>query len=290
MTGSRHDAARGPVVVAGLSHSGKTPLRLALEASGELTITRKTYLWPRYYARFGDLGQPENLRNCLDAILSDPAIQRLSPDRGRLEEEFSHGSATYTRLFGLIHSQHAAGNGTTRWGEQLGGAERFADLILDEYPDASFVHMIRDPRDRMSFIGRRPGVIGWETEKWLDSARRAHANLNNHPGRYHLFRYEDLAADPESALRSICELVDLGFRERMLIALRAGLDSKANPQELGGRQRAYISRRAHHQLVAFGYGSTVSHDRGDTGRMPIETVGAAARRWAVRLPNNTVED
>ncbi len=279
----------GPVFITGLSHSGKTPLRLALESSGEIVITRKTYLWPKYSGRFGDLADADNLRRCLDVILSDQGVGRLDPDRHRIEAAFAEGSPTYTRLFASIHADHASRAGAQRWGDQLGSAERFADTILSDLPNARFLHLVRNPRERAEFVSRAPGLLGWETRKWIESARRATTNTTRHPGRYHVIAYETMARDPAGTLQTICDQVDVSFSDRMLTALRAGLSSKSDAAPIDARGGAYVARRAGREMSLLGYPETAPDDK--TWPMPIERVGAAMRVAAERIaPRRVAED
>ncbi len=279
----------GPVFITGLSHSGKTPLRLALESSGEIAITRKTYLWPKYSGRFGDLADPDNLRRCLDMIMSDPGVRRLNPDRDCIEAGFAEGSPTYSRLFASIHADHASRAGMPRWGDQLGSAERFADTILGELGEAVFLHLVRDPRERAAFVSHAPGLLGWETRKWIDSARRASSNTTRHPGRYHVIAYEAMAREPAETLQMICDRVDVCFSDRMLTALRAGLSSKSHAAPIGARDGAYVARRAGREMSLLGYSESARQDK--TRPMPIEWVGAAMRVAAERIaPRRVAED
>src|SRR6266536_1371779 len=56
---------RGPIYIAGLAHSAKTPLRAALAAHPDISMTRRTYMWGRFYGRFGDLTDERNAERCL---------------------------------------------------------------------------------------------------------------------------------------------------------------------------------------------------------------------------------
>jgi hypothetical protein len=178
-------------------------------------------------------------------------------------------------LFAAIHRQHAEGIGVRRWGDQLGSADRHAGAILGEIADAVFLHLLRDPRDRAGFTSRQPGALGWETRKWIESARSARVNSTRHPHSYHTIRYEAMRSDPEECLRSVCLLVDVSPSERMLNALRAGLATKADPRTLGERGVAYVTRRARSELTELGYAT--SEGAWSASVLPIELVGAGAR-------------
>ena len=134
----------GPILLAGVAHSGKTLLRLALSSHPRLAFSRRTYMWTRFYNRYGDLREPRNFERCLAAMLAHKPTRALDPDPNRIRREFRQGEPTYARLFALFHEHYAERLGRSRWGDQLGFVERYADLIFAAYPDARMIHMVRD--------------------------------------------------------------------------------------------------------------------------------------------------
>lgn len=252
----------GPVFICGLAFSGKTPLRIALSMHPRLELTRRTAMWTRYHGRFGDLTVAGNLDRCLSQMLADPAIAALEPDRADIVDRFTHGPATYARLFSSIHQQHADRLGKARWGDQMGMLEQHADLVLSSYPAARMIHMIRDPRHRLSAASGRhrqlPGKLGWETARWRHSAELAVRNHNRFPGRYRIVHYERLCAEPEETLRDVCVFVG----EDYVPAMAGGLDRVASDEgamddhDQDPRREAvsaFIERHAAVQLRAHDY-------------------------------------
>lgn len=191
-----------------------------LSAHSNIAIIRRTYLWSKYYSKFGNLDQDENFNRCLHTIMNSKTIIDLNLDEDIIRDAFSQGDATYPRLFEIILMQFAATQGKSRWGEQMGMIEQYADLIFSAYPEAKMIHMIRDPRNR--FIEKfaeqnsRPGKVGWETERWLNSIWLANRNMLRYPGNYFIVRYESYAANPEDIIRKVCEFVGESYEEHML--------------------------------------------------------------------------
>lgn len=201
-------AAMGPVFIAGASRSGKTLMRWMLSSHSRIAIARRAEMWPRFYARFGDLARPENFERCLRALLGRRHIAALVSDPDRLRRDFWGGAPTYARLFALVYEQDAHGIGKTRWGDQSAFFERFAGDLLSAYPGAKVIHMIRDPRDRHHAIldrgARRAGAAGASTISWLRSVALAKDNAERHPNAYKLVRYETLVASPQETIRDVC--------------------------------------------------------------------------------------
>jgi Sulfotransferase family len=242
-----------PIYVGGLAHSGKTPLRAALGAHPDVSMTRKTRLWDRFHGRFGDLSVPSNLDRCLAQLLADPAVRRLDPDEARIRRELVAGPVTDARVFGLLQAHHAERLGRSRWGEQVKSIERFADPIFTAFPDARMIHMIRDPRARFgASVHRGPGAVGWQTAMWRGSVELAERNLGRYPQGYLVIRFEELAGDPARTLDAICGFAGLHATNEMRDVLVAGLPEEAADPTTPA-QRAFVERYAGPVLPAYGY-------------------------------------
>ena len=261
-------ADRGPIFIGGLSRSGKTQLRIVLQAHPEISMTRRTYMWDRFYQRFGDLGKARNLDRCLSAMLSTEGIRKLQPDPDRIRTEFLGGPPTYARLFALFHEHHAERAGKRRWGDQLGFVERFADPIFTSFPPARMIHMIRDPRVRgHPKAGRsRRGSLGWETARWLRSADLAERNREAFPDRYRVVRYEQLASRPEQTVREICAFLDEEYVDTMATTIEeVTFDSdggtRSSAAQASNAERAFVEAHAARELLAFDYPVTAPSHR-----------------------------
>lgn len=216
-------AAWAPICVGGLAGSGKTPLRRALEAHPDITMTRHTALWTRVHGRHGDLADPDNLDRCLTALAADPLVAPLAPDVDRLRADvLAVGPATYARLFLLVHAHHAERVGGRRWGEQLDGIERFADEILAAAPRARIIHMVGGAAATWGGAPWRRGHRGREAVRTLGAtatARRAH---RRHAGAYLVVRHTDLRRDPHRTLARVCTFVGEDLHPAMTAVLEEG--------------------------------------------------------------------
>ena len=121
-------------------------------------------------------------------------------------------------------------------------------------PEARFVHLIRDGRDVAALAPRardgRPASRSARSPSSGGGGSRAPARQAERlRGRYLELRYEDLVADPEPALRRVCELVELDYDPAMLAYHeRAGerlaeLGDLPPTGERGGRAASERSRR-----------------------------------------------
>jgi hypothetical protein len=278
----------GPIFVTGMSRSGKTLMRGLLSSHSRIVVSRRTEMWTRFYERFGDLALDANLDSCLKAMGDRAQIVALGLDADRVRDEFRRGPRTYPRLFALIHEHHAERSDKPRWGDQSGGLESFSAPILDAYPDARFVHMMRDPRDRyVALVAKRGGArrltLERSTLQWRRSARQARRNTIRRPDAYRVVSYEALATDTERTMRDVCAFLGEPFEPRMLrmesearyddarAASPAGLPITAayvgcHRERLDGWARRFVGTVARPEMRTFGYVEPALTVRSGSGR------------------------
>ncbi len=109
------------------------------------------------------------------------------------------------------------------------------DRLLRIWPDARFLHIIRDGRD----VAQSAMAHGWggnlysAAYKWLDAEElwsRFSAELP--PDRYHEVRYEDLVRFPEEVLDRICEFIGVPYDRAMFDYLNDSTFSAPSPARL----------------------------------------------------------
>lgn len=283
-----------PILVTGSARSGKTLMRWVLSSHSRIVVTRRAEMWPRFADRFGHLSEPDNLERCLHALLERRQVAWLAPDRDRLRCEFHEGEPTYARLFALVHQQHAERNHKARWGDQSVRYESGIDQVFGAYPEATVIHMVRDPRDRYeALLGRRPprpGDLGRSTAGWLRSVATAAQGAARIPARYLVIRFEDLVAAPAPTMRAVCASLGEPFEPEMLRmdasrrydAFRTGDGCPLDPQHIGrygdglaAHDVAFVQAAAGRHMRRLGY--------------PIDDVrltGSDRLRRAARWPVN----
>ena len=222
---------KAPFFLAGVDRSGIGLLGELLEAHPQIAVTRRINFWSFYYRRYGDLRDPANLDRCLAAMMRYTRISRLQPDADRLKVDFRERAADdgYAGLFALLQEQNMHRLGKSRWADKSLNAEGQAEIILNAFPTARMIHILRDPRDRyisqLTHRGARRGKVGGAAALWLWSARLAERNRQAFPGRYKIVRYEDLVAAPELFLKELCDFIGEEYSPEMLLANVAGSDA-----------------------------------------------------------------
>jgi hypothetical protein len=203
--------------IVGVARSGTTLLRLMLDAHPELAIPPETHFIPKLVKACEQDGDPR------DRVFELLTSHRRWPDYGldaaelreRLDriEPFAAGDALRA-FYGL----YAEKQGKPRWGDKSPSYVRRMRRVQSALPEAHFVHLVRDGRDvalSQVEVDFGPDALDDAARDWVDGigkARRQARRLRH----YLELRYEDLVADPEPALRRVCEFIRLPWDPAML--------------------------------------------------------------------------
>ena len=95
------------------------------------------------------------------------------------------------------------------------------DILNELFPNAKYIHMIRDGRDVSISYARTPwwhDDIGQNLERWHAEVRQIIDSSNQilNPNQMLQVRYEDFVEQPEVELRRICEHLGVKFEYAML--------------------------------------------------------------------------
>jgi hypothetical protein len=139
-----------------------------------------------------------------------------------LEAERALAAAAPTDIAGAadaLFSAAARQHGASRWADKTPHYVRCIGWLAEAFPEAQFVHMIRDGRDvarsrvQAGFTpSLRRSAAHWRDE--VRQGRRAGGALP--PSRYREVFYEDLIRTPKAALQELCGWLGVPFTEAML--------------------------------------------------------------------------
>jgi hypothetical protein len=128
--------------------------------------------------------------------------------------------ASFAGAVRSLYGLYASSRGKPRYGDKTPLFVRHIPYLAATFPEARFVHLLRDGRDvACSYLSRRlgPRTMSEAAALWRREVlrgRRGSRRLG--PGRYIEVRYEDLVADPPGQLRMICRFLDLRYDQAML--------------------------------------------------------------------------
>ncbi|MGP2442020.1 sulfotransferase family protein [Streptomyces sp. JW3] len=206
-------ASARPVFLLGCPRSGTTLLQLMLHAHPRIALPPENrFVLPAYERRlrFGDLGRRANRTALAEWITgrAETRFHELGLDARTVAARITDGPPTLGSALATTLRAYAEQHGKSRWGDKRPAYALHVPEILRLFPDAQFVHLVRDGRDCVASLlgmpwwhaGFHEAVATWA--QVMDTTRRHARRLGS--DSWHELRYEDLLTDPEPVLRSLC--------------------------------------------------------------------------------------
>ncbi len=229
-----------PLFVLGVRRSGTTLLRVMLDRHPTVAIPDESYFIPQLADRHrGSI----DVASFVDDLRRLPTLRDWGVEVAEVEQRLRPGM-TPGAAISAVYLAYAAAQGKERWGDKTPMYMQHLPTLQRLFPDARYVHLIRDGRDAaVSFLAMPEGVVTrtWAHPRdargfacqWRSEVLAARA-LGSRVGRCYLeVRYEALVAEPERVLQEICEHLGLAFEPAMLgYAGEVDVSSKPHQQSL----------------------------------------------------------
>jgi hypothetical protein len=230
-----------PLILLGVSRSGTTLLRVILDRSPGIAIPDESFFVPLLARRHRGRVEAGRFLDDLSRlpVLADWEL-RPSDVAPLLRRDLTAAEA-----IAAIFEAYALKAGKPRWGDKTPMYMRHLALLERLFPDAHYVHLIRDGRDAaVSFLRMPEGTFTrtWAHPEnaaefaclWRVEVAAAHElGRRVGPSRYLEARYEELVSDPEATVRAICAFAQLPFEPAMLdYAGEVDVSAKPHQQRL----------------------------------------------------------
>jgi hypothetical protein len=183
---SQPDGARPPIFIVGSPRSGTSLTRLVIDSHPAIACGPETHF-------LADL-----------EMIVTRHWRRL--ERAGFDKQYWY--ARCRDLYVGYQRDYAASKGKTRWADKTPRYAQHLPFVLELFPDAQIVHVIRNADAVVSSWAKR---WGWRSalsapRAWVDNVRAARAVGKTLPAsQYRELRFEDLVADPERCLRPLFE-------------------------------------------------------------------------------------
>lgn len=216
-----------PIFIVGANRSGTTLLRLLLNAHSRIAIPDELIYFNSFLAgvpieAWREPGlSAEPYRSFVHDFLHRAAPALPGLDLDAVQEDVLAGPHDFRRPYALVLEAWARHHDTPRWGEKTPGNLFYADVILEMFPSARFIYMVRDPRggvasmQKVSFFPDDVVFNALSRRKHATTGRRILERNVPAPQRMSV-RYEDLVTHPEATVRSVCAFLDEPFEPSML--------------------------------------------------------------------------
>lgn len=213
-----------PLFMFGFERSGTTLLSMMVGAHPDIAVPYSaTGLWYRYgrnLEKYDNLKTQNALERIVDDLLAEERIQlwdvRLS--RHDILEKLKPGS--YPSILTSFHEVYANHCGKSFWANIDIATLYEMDLAYRWFPNARFLHIVRDGRDvALSHETYKYGLSTtlecaekWRNDLWTNLKMGGMLDKN----QYMVVRYEDLVLDSETTLTQICQFFGLPYSPAML--------------------------------------------------------------------------
>jgi hypothetical protein len=209
---------RPPVFIAGCPRSGTSFLyHLLLSAGGFARFHTQMNVFDVLEPIFGDLSSPTNKEKMMREWLRSKAFGVSGLVASEIETRVMAECRNGSDFMRIVMEEVARKQGVDRWIDSTPTNIPHMLRISRDFPDAQFVHIIRDARDVALSLDKRhwSRPLPWDKNRSLLAAglywewivRKGRKYGSKLGPRYTEVRYEDLVERPESTLKNIGEFL-----------------------------------------------------------------------------------
>lgn len=211
----------------GSGRSGTTLLRTIFDGHPDLAVAMEPQFMGTVARQRGRLEQNGfDAATFLEIINANSNYRRLDLDPSEVESSIARAApSSAAEAVRIVMGVFAEREGKPLYGDKTPGYVVQLRELAGMFPEARFVHLIRDGRNvALSYLERPwgPATVGEAALYWRSRVSRGRASgtaLGD--GRYLEAKYEALVTDPETEVRRICTFLDLDFAPQMLEYRRA---------------------------------------------------------------------
>jgi len=247
-----------PIFVVGAPRSGTSLLARMLDAHPAIGLADELCFFDivlSAQSEVPELDSPERIARFLELLprmdhvrfwADGEALIAAAADRLRADP-----APSYARFYRYLMEARAAAVGARRFGEKTPWNVRHLEALEALFPNARFVHIVRDPRAVVASKRKLPRTstdVVTNAVKWsidVAAAGRYRDSSPERAARLLEIRYEDLVRNPEPVLRRLTDFLGEPFDPAMLTFTEAGTPAfKDQPWRDGVRRPLFDSSLA----------------------------------------------
>lgn len=207
--------------IVGCPRSGTTLLRRMLDAHPDVAVAPETFFMRHFWEQrdaYGDLSHDAVLDQLVDDLTATPAFEELGLEEDAFRAAVHRAPRRWKTVFRVLLQQFAERRDARFVGEKTPNHVLSIPTLHRWFPEARFVHLVRDPRA----VSNSWRTVPWSSEyRWRDAevwvefveaGREAEAS----GAPVTSLHFEALVRSPEEELRAVCEGLDLPYDDRML--------------------------------------------------------------------------
>lgn len=216
----------GPLFIIGMPRSGTKLLRDLLNQHPNIQIpeieTNILPTWENNWQHYGDLSKHSRFIKFYYKMLRMPYFIYMKEKNRLIEDHIWYNlcrNFTPAGVFEALvrHDARAEYNTSKIWGDKSPLYIKHTPLLKKLFPEARFIHIIRDVRDYCLSINK-----AWDknmiraAQRWCNDLQKIKSDSRQFQEDYLEVRYEDLISQPHAILRTICDFLDIEFASQMM--------------------------------------------------------------------------
>ena len=255
------------IFIVGTSRSGTKFLMNTLNSHSTVNISPETHWFSSLIHRgfiktakqIGDLQNDANMKLLIDKMYSrnifgtfwkDPPVERVA-----LERRFLRSDRSFRSLFAELMAEHQRANSKAIAGEKTPSHVFHIKKLLEWFPQARVIQMIRDPRAVLASEIHKDvkpdyplkkknlfynlGLVLAVSCSWYLAIGIDRRSSQLYPERYISVRYEDLLNKHQQTVERVCQFLNISFEAGMLNPPR--VDSSFEKMPIAGEAQNELS-------------------------------------------------
>lgn len=213
-----------PVFIVGAPRSGTTLMAVLLDRHSNIAIGPETQFFTEFIPENWAAKIPKTHEQLVDSALTFKRIADFNLDREQLLLHFKNYQLTFANLLRAIIEVHAIRSSKMRPGEKSPQHLQHIPTILDHFPEAKIICVLRDGRDVVRSLLETPWAIPKNPRRlrlfcirWNDAAERTIYYQKTLPAnRFMTVKFEDILRQPRPELEKICDFIGENFETTQL--------------------------------------------------------------------------
>ncbi len=209
-----------PIFIVGVPRSGTTLLRSMLSVHPNIVVSRETHFLSQWWKTYHnlDLNKSENFETFWQDFSSSDRFSNIVTNPIMVQEKIlASKQIDLKTIFTCLMEVLASSMNKSRWAEKTPQHYQYLDILLDWYPQARIIWMVRDPRAVVVSTVER-----WKNHTVEDCAMQWCESILSFQekwckdDRVQMLKYEELVSDTEVQMRKLCEFLAEEFCPQMI--------------------------------------------------------------------------
>ena len=217
---------KAPIFIVGMQRSGTTFLRLLLNRSDELFIPFETdFISALETFSDVDFNNDSQKKAVISAIEVEPFTQKAGLTLNHTES--IENATNMTELLDAFYTDNCHQHNKKRWGIKTPGYILSMHKVLNYFPNAKFIVVMRDPRGifysqkNISWGLKDPVKLAYQ---WNQANHNVELIERLFPQQIYVLKYEQLIEQIAPETQKLCQFIDIPFSDKLLDFSNAATD------------------------------------------------------------------